>query len=87
MSDRDLEQSFDLHQVKRVVEVKSHQAANKLLAAGWILHDVYVSQDWQSNYIMITMEPIVCPRCSGPADIEVNEEGDDYRYVCHRECN
>jgi hypothetical protein len=87
--DQDVEHEVDLHQVRRVVEV-SYTAANELLDAGWILHDIYFSNeaaDYRSNYILLCLHEITCPKCGAPADIEVLDDGVRVRYVCTRECS
>ncbi|MEO0249972.1 MAG: hypothetical protein ABIN58_10690 [candidate division WOR-3 bacterium] len=86
MGDQECEFEVDLHRVCKVAEVRSYQAANDLLAEGWILHEVYVSGDGHSNFILLRLTPLQCPRCGGPADIEITDEGEAYRYVCQREC-
>ena len=78
----------DLHQVRKVLEVRAN-AANELLDAGWILHDIYFCNgptDYHSNYILLTTEPITCPSCGGLATVEVVDNGDRIRYICTQEC-
>ena len=85
--DREVTREIDLHSVKRVAEVRA-SAANELLEAGWVLHDIYFSNDgdYRSNYILMTMDDPACPRCGGPARLEILEGGERVRYVCTREC-
>ncbi len=85
--DQDVSREVDLHLVKRIVEVRSG-AANDLLEAGWILHDIYFSTDgdYRSNYIMVAMEDPICPHCSAPVKISVVENGDRVRFICTKEC-
>ncbi|GMV37812.1 MAG: hypothetical protein AMXMBFR61_23200 [Fimbriimonadales bacterium] len=85
--EQDVGFDFDLHRVRAVVEVRSPAAANELLAAGWLLHDVYVSQEMRSNYILLRTEEVTCRRCGGPARVEVSLDGESFRYVCQRECS
>ena len=77
----------DLHQVRRVAEVRP-SAANDLLEAGWILHDIYFSTDgeYRSVYILLSMEEPICPTCGGVAKVEVVDFGDRVRFICTREC-
>ena len=84
--DQELDLEFDLHRVKAVVEVRSPLAANELLANGWILHDIYVSQDMRSNFILLKLDDVICRRCGGPAKVEVAMDGEAVRLVCQREC-
>ncbi|NUL82354.1 MAG: hypothetical protein HUU60_06475 [Armatimonadetes bacterium] len=84
--DSDCEFDLDLHKVKKVVEVGAFQAANELLSDDWALHDVYVDMDGRSAYILLRTSPLVCPRCKAPAEIEVSEDRESFRYVCSREC-
>jgi hypothetical protein len=86
--DRETGRELDLHNVKRVAEVRVN-AANELLDAGWLLHDIYFSNesgDLCSNYIMLSLTDIVCPNCEGPATIEVVDDGERVRYICMKEC-
>jgi hypothetical protein len=84
--DQQLDLEFDLHRVKAVVEVRSPHAANELLALGWLLHDIYVSQDMRSNFILLKTDEVTCARCGGPAKVEVLPDGEAFRLVCQREC-
>lgn len=85
--ERGIGREVDLHHVRRVVEVRAG-AANELLEAGWILHDVYFSQDseYQSNYILVSLDEPLCPNCGAPVKISVLDNGERVRYVCTREC-
>lgn len=78
---------IDLHRVRKVVEVCSYRAVNDLLADDWVLHDVYIANDGQCNFILLRVTELKCPRCGAPADIEVVDEGENYRYVCQQECH
>jgi hypothetical protein len=79
---------IDLHQVRRVVEVRVH-AANELLDSGWILHEIFFGNDcdYRPYYILLGLDDIVCPKCGAPANIEVLDEGDRVRYICTKECS
>lgn len=79
-------QEFDLHRVRKVVEVRAN-IVNELLDHGWILHDIYISHEYRSVYILLMLGELTCPRCGAPANIEVSEEGDRYRYICTKECS
>jgi len=84
--DQNTDFELDLHRVRAVVEVRSPVAANELLSGGWILHDIYVSADMRSNFILLRTDDVTCARCGGPARVEVTQEGETYRLVCQREC-
>jgi hypothetical protein len=86
MMEHEVDLEFDLHSVKAVVEVRSPHAVNELLGNGWVLHDIYISQDMRSNFILLRTDEVTCRRCSGPARVEVSAEGDSFRLVCQREC-
>jgi hypothetical protein len=85
--DREVGWQVDLHAVRRVLEVRA-QAANELLEAGWILHDIYFSSegDYHSTYILLSTEEPTCAACGSAAKIEVVGNGERIRYVCSREC-
>jgi hypothetical protein len=85
MEPSELGQEFDLHRVRKVVEVRAN-IVNELLDLGWVLHDIYISNEYRSTYILVKLDELTCPRCGAPANIEVSEEGDRYRYICAREC-
>ncbi len=78
---------IDLHQVRRVVEVRVH-AANELLDSGWVLHEIYFGNDtdYRPYYILLCLSEIVCPKCGSVANIEVLDDGDRVRYICTKEC-
>lgn len=86
MEQHDIGQEFDLHRVRKVVEVRAN-IVNELLDQGWILHDIYISSEYRSTYILLMLDELTCPRCGAPANIEVSEEGDRYRYICTKECH
>lgn len=75
-----------LHTVRGVMEVGS-EAANELLEAGWILHEVYVTQDFESRYILLRVEDTVCPLCGGSARVESADGGARVRFICQNECH
>jgi len=85
--DQDVVREVDLHSVKRVVEVRA-TAANELLEAGWVLHDIYFSAagDYRSNYILLSLDEPRCPQCGALAKLEILESGERVRYVCTHEC-
>lgn len=84
--ERSRESDVDLHQVRHIVEVKLN-AANELLDSGWVLHEIYFgNDDFRPNYVLLSLEDILCPKCGAPGDIEVLDAGERYRYVCSREC-
>lgn len=82
-TERELE---SLHRVKGVIEVRL-EVANELLDAGWILHDVFVTDDFESRCILLRLEDTACPRCGGPARVETIDRGARIRFVCHDECH
>lgn len=85
----DTDREVDFHQVSRVAEVR-YTAANELLDAGWLLHDIYFSADdneYRSHYVMLCLQGVVCPQCGGAADVEVVDDGRRVRYICTRECS
>jgi|YNPMSStandDraft_1061717.scaffolds.fasta_scaffold26855_2 hypothetical protein len=86
MEHSEVGQEFDLHRVRKVVEVRAN-IVNELLEQGWILHDIYISNEYRSVYILLMLDELRCPRCGAPANIEVSEEGDRYRYICAKECH
>ena len=75
-----------LHQVRGIVEV-SPQAANDLLEAGWILHEVYLTQEFTSRCILLRVDETLCPVCGGAAHVEVMDGGARVRFVCQNECH
>lgn len=85
--EREVSREVDLHEVRRIAEVRS-SAVNELLEAGWILHDLYFTTDgdYHSKYILLCLEEPVCPRCGGIVKVEVVECGERIRYVCTEEC-
>ena len=86
--DREVTRDVDLHTVKRVAEVRA-SAANDLLEAGWILHDIYFSTDgdYRSNYILLCLDDPLCGGCGAPAKLEFVDDGERVRYVCTKECS
>ncbi len=86
MEPNDTFTDINMHQVRRVAEVRK-QIVNDLLEQGWILHDIYINSEYRSTYILLCLDEITCPRCGAIASIEINEEGDRYRYICANECN
>ena len=80
--------NVDLHAVKRVAEVRA-AAANDLLEAGWILHDIYFcsDNDYHSNYVMLALDEPTCPSCGARAKVEILESGHRVRFVCTDECS
>lgn len=84
--DQNTDFELDLHQVRAVVEVRSPSAANELLADGWILHDIYVSADMRSSFILLRTEEVACARCGGSARLEVTPDAESYRLICQNEC-
>ena len=78
----------DMHAVKRVAEVRA-SAANDLLDAGWILHDIYFSSDsdYHSNYVMLALDEPACPSCGARAKVEILDSGHRVRFVCTDECS
>src|SRR5437879_4398869 len=85
--EQDLTREVNLHQVKRIVEVRAN-AANELLEAGWILHDIYFTNDgeYHSNYILVSLDEPTCPHCGSPVKLSITDEGERVRYICSREC-
>jgi hypothetical protein len=75
-----------LHQVKGIVEVRPN-AANELLEAGWILQEVYLTQDFESRCILLRLGDTQCPQCGGSARVEILEGGERVRFVCQNECH
>lgn len=75
-----------LHQVKGIIEVRP-EAANDLLEAGWLLHEVYLTQDFESRCILLRLRDTPCPKCGAPARVEAIENGSRVRFVCSNECN
>ena len=75
-----------LHQVRGIMEVRPN-AANDLLEAGWILHEVYLTQDFESRCIMLRLGETVCPHCEGPARVESVDNGERVRFICQNECH
>lgn len=86
MEQHEIGQEFDMHRVRKVVEVRAN-IVNELLDQSWILHDIYISNEYRSVYILVMLDELTCPRCGAPANIEVAEEGDCYRYICSKECH
>ena len=87
--DRDTTVFVDLHAVKRVAEVRA-AAANDLLEAGWVLHDIYFGTrdgEYQSIYVMVTVDHPTCPSCGARAKVENLESGSRVRFVCTDECS
>src|SRR5205809_6577803 len=86
--EQDLTREVDLHQVKRVVEVRA-SAANELLEAGWILHNIYFTNDgdYHSNYILVSLDEPTCSHCGSPVKLSIADEGERVRYICSRECS
>lgn len=85
--DQDTEYGLDsLHQVRGILEVRPN-AANELLEAGWVLHEVYLTQDFESRCILLRLGDTACPQCGGPARVEVLENGERVRFVCQNECH
>lgn len=76
----------DMHMVRGIMEVRP-AAANELLEAGWILHEVYVTQDFESRCIVLRLEDSACPHCGGPARVEPADDGARVRFVCQNECH
>jgi hypothetical protein len=74
-----------LHPVREVIEV-GPEAANALLEAGWLLHDIYISQEYVSRYILLRLDESICPDCGGPARVESVDHGTRVRFVCQNEC-
>ena len=75
-----------LHQVRGIVEVRPG-AANELLEAGWVLHEVYLTQDFESRCILLRLDDTLCPQCGGTARVEILENGERVRFVCQNECH
>ena len=88
MMEREISREVDLHQVRRIAEVRA-SAANELLEAGWVLHDIYFTSDgdYHSKYILLCLDEITCPQCGGCVKVEVMESGERIRYVCSKECD
>ena len=84
--DQDTGYDVDLHQVRGILEVKPN-AANDLLEAGWILHEIYLTQDYESRCIMFRLRDTICPQCGGSARAELIEGGERVRIVCQNECH
>ena len=80
--------NVDLHDVKRVAEVRA-SAANDLLESGWVLHDIYFcsDEDYHSNYVMLALEDPTCPSCGAKAKVEILDSGHRVRFVCTDECS
>lgn len=77
---------IDLHQVRGIMEVKPN-AANELLEAGWILHELYLTQDFESRCIMLRLADTLCPLCGGQARAELIDDGERVRFICQNECH
>ena len=77
---------LDMHQVRGIMEVRPN-AANELLEAGWICHEIYVTQDFESRCIMLRFGDMVCPQCDGPARVEAVDGGERVRFICQNECH
>jgi len=87
--DPEVGREIDLHQVRRVAEVRAN-AANDLLEAGWFLHEIYFTNEdaeERSRYILLCLDELTCPRCGSPATLEVLDDGNRVRYVCTKECS
>ena len=74
-----------LHQVRGIIEVRPN-AANDLLEAGWILHEVCLTEDFESRCIMLRIEDTTCPHCGSPARVEAVDGGERIRFICQQEC-
>lgn len=85
--EREIGLELDLHQVRRVVEVRAN-AANELLESGWTLHEIFFGNehDYRPYYILLCLNDVPCPKCGAPAGIEVLDDGERVRYICSREC-
>ena len=77
---------LDMHEVRGILEVKPN-AANELLEAGWILHEFYLTQDFESRCIVLRMGETLCPQCGGPARVQAVENGERVRFICQNECD
>ena len=75
-----------LHQVRGIMEVRP-SAANELLESGWILHEVYLTQDFESRCIMLRLGDTLCPHCGGSARVESVDNGERVRFICQNECH
>lgn len=76
---------LDMHQVRAIMEVRPN-AVNDLLDAGWILHDVYLTQDFESRCIVLCLGETACPQCGGQARVETADDGERVRFICQNEC-
>ncbi len=75
-----------LHQVRGIIEVRP-EAANELLEAGWILHEVYLTEDFESRCILLRVMDTLCPNCGGAARVEAVDNGARIRFICSNECH
>jgi len=82
----DFEGLESLHQVRGIVEVRPN-AANELLEAGWMLHEVFLTQDFESRCILLRLGETACPQCGGSARVAVLDNGERVRFICQNECH